>query len=196
MITTEQIKELRDLTGISVMQCKKALEESGGDKEKALLILRKKSSDIATKKGDRELGAGVVESYIHSNKTVGALVELSCETDFVARNEEFVTLARDIAMHITATNPEYADESQISDEVRAKVTEMFKKEVEESGKSADIQAKMMEGKLAGYFGERTLLAQSFVKNPDITIKQLIDGGVQKFGEKIAVSRFARFAVGK
>lgn len=178
------------------MQCKKALEESGGDKEKALLILRKKSSDIATKKGDRELGAGVVESYIHSNKTVGAMVELSCETDFVARNEEFIAMARDIAMHITATNPEYTDETQITDAVRAKVTEMFKKEVEESGKPADIKEKMMGGKLAGYFGERTLLAQSFVKNPDITIKQLIDGGVQKFGEKIAVSRFARFAVAK
>lgn len=196
MITTEQIKELRDETGISVMQCKKALEEAEGDKEKALLILRKKSSDIATKKGDRELGAGVVEAYIHSNKTIGAMVELLCETDFVARNEEFIAMARDIAMHITATNPEYLGEEQVTGDVRTKVTEMFKKEVEESGKPADIQTKMMEGKLAGYFGERTLLAQSFVKNPDITIKQLIDGGVQKFGEKIEVSRFARFAVAK
>ncbi|MBI5400728.1 MAG: elongation factor Ts [Candidatus Yonathbacteria bacterium] len=196
MITTEQIKELRDLTGISVMQCKKALEEADGDKEKALLILRKKSSAIAEKKGDRELGAGVVEAYIHSNKTVGAMIELSCETDFVARNEEFVAMARDIAMHITATNPEYLDKSQITDAVRVKVIEMFKKEVAGSGKPADIQTKMMEGKLLGYFGERTLLAQPFVKNPDITIKQLIDGGVQKFGEKIAVGRFARFAVTK
>ena len=196
MITTEQIKELRDLTGISVMQCKKALEEAAGDKEKALLILRKKSSGIAEKKGDRELGAGVVEAYIHSTKTVGAMVELSCETDFVARNEEFVALARDIAMHITATNPEYTDETQITEDVRTKVIEMFKKEVADSGKPADIQGKMMEGKLAAYFAERTLLAQSFVKNPDLTIKQLIDGGVQKFGEKIAVARFARFAVGK
>ncbi|MGB2580663.1 MAG: elongation factor Ts [Minisyncoccia bacterium] len=196
MITTEQIKELRELTGISIMQCKKALEEASGDKEKALLILRKKSGDIATKKGDRELGAGVVESYIHSNKSVGALVELSCETDFVARNEEFVIMARDIAMHITATNPQYLDETEITEDVRAKVIDMFKKEVEESGKPAEIKEKMMEGKLAGYFGERTLLAQAFVKNPDITIKQLIDGGVQKFGEKIAIARFSRFSVGK
>lgn len=196
MITTEQIKELRDITGVSVMQCKKALEETGGDKEKALLILRKKSAGIAEKKGDRELGAGVVDAYIHSNKTVGTLIELSCETDFVARNEEFIALAREIAMHITATNPAYIDESEITDEVRAKVIEMFKKEVEESGKPADIQSKMMDGKLATYFGERTLLGQSFIKNPDITIKQLIDGGVQKFGEKIAVSRFSRFSVAK
>lgn len=196
MISTEQIKELRDMTGISVMQCKKALEEAGGDKEKALAILRKKSGDIAAKKSDRELGAGVVESYIHTTKTVGALIELSCETDFVARNEEFVALARDIAMHITATSPEYVDETQISEEARAKAIEMFKKEVEESGKPADIKEKMMEGKLTSYFGERTLLAQPFVKNPDMTIKQLIDGGVQKFGEKIAVARFVRFAVSR
>ena len=178
------------------MQCKKALEEASGDKEKALLILRKKSGDIATKKGDRELGAGIIESYIHSNKSVGALVELSCETDFVARNEEFVAMARDIAMHITATNPQYLDETEITEDVRAKVIDMFKKEVEESDKPAEIKEKMMEGKLAGYFGERTLLAQAFVKNPDITIKQLIDGGVQKFGEKIAIARFSRFAVAK
>jgi elongation factor Ts len=196
MITTEQIKELRDLTGVSVMQCKKALEETGGDKEKALLILRKKSAGIAEKKGDRELGAGVVDAYIHSNKTVGTLIELSCETDFVARNEEFIALARDIAMQVTATNPAYIDESEITEEVRAKVIEMFKKEVEESGKPADIQAKMMDGKLATYFAERTLLGQAFIKNPDITIKQLIDGGVQKFGEKIVVSRFSRFSVAR
>ncbi|HAT68838.1 MAG: hypothetical protein A2481_04430 [Candidatus Yonathbacteria bacterium RIFOXYC2_FULL_47_9] len=196
MITTEQIKELRDMTGVSVMQCKKALEETGGDKEKALLILRKKSAGIAEKKGDRELGAGVVDAYIHSNKTVGTLIELSCETDFVARNEEFVALARDIAMHITATNPAYIEESEITEEVRTKVIEMFKKEVEESGKPADIQEKMMEGKITTYFAERTLLGQAFIKNPDITIKQLIDGGVQKFGEKIVVSRFSRFSVAK
>ena len=196
MITTEQIKELRDLTGVSVMQCKKALEETGGDKEKALLILRKKSAGIAEKKGDRELGAGVVDAYIHSNKTVGTLIDLSCETDFVARNEEFIALARDIAMQITATNPAYIDESEITEDVRVKVIEMFKKEVAESGKPADIQEKMMDGKLATYFAERTLLGQAFIKNPDITIKQLIDGGVQKFGEKIVVSRFSRFSVAK
>lgn len=196
MITTEQIKELRDMTGVSVMQCKKALEETGGDKEKALLILRKKSAGIAEKKGDRELGAGVVDTYIHSNKTVGTLIELSCETDFVARNEEFIALARDIAMHITATNPLYIDESEINDDVRAKVTQMFEKEVEESGKPSDIEAKMMGGKLTTYFSEHTLLAQAFIKNPEITIKELIDGGVQKFGEKIVVSRFARFSITK
>jgi len=194
MISTEQIKELRDLTGISVMQCKKALEEAEGDKEKALAILRKKSGDIAAKKSERELGAGVIESYIHTTKSIGALVELSCETDFVARNEEFVALARDIAMHVAASAPEFVDESAITDEVRAQAEVVLRKEAEESGKPADIQAKILEGKLASYFAERTLLAQPFVKNPDITIKQLIDGGVQKFGEKIAIARFVRFAL--
>ena len=196
MITTEQIKELRDMTGISVMQCKKALEEAGGDKEKALALLRKKSGDIAAKKEGRELGAGIIESYIHNTKTVGVLVELSCETDFVARNEGFVVLARDIAMHVAAMNPEYVDESNISEDARVKAIELFKKEVEESGKPADIKEKMMEGKLSSYFAERTLLAQPFVKDPNVTIKQLIDGGVQKFGEKIAIARFVRFAVGR
>ena len=184
------------MTGISVMQCKKALEEADGYKEKALFNLRKKSGDIAAKKNDRMLGASVVESYIHSNHALGVLIELSCETDFVARNEEFVALARDIAMHIAATNPEYTDDAEITDEARKKVTDLFQKEVSDSGKPADIQAKMMEGKLSAYFAEKTLLAQPFVKNPDMTIKQLIDGGVQKFGEKIAVSRFVRFSVGK
>ncbi len=195
MISIEQIKELREMTGISVMQCKKALEDADGDKEKALFLLRKKSGDIAAKKSDRVLGAGVVEAYIHHGHTLGTLVELSCETDFVARNEEFVALARDIAMHISAMNPEYIEEDHITEEARVKVKGMFQKEVSESGKPADIQTKMMEGKLTTYFAEKTLLLQHFVKNPDMTIKQLIDGGTQKFGEKIVVARFVRFSVG-
>lgn len=196
MITNEQIKQLRELTGISVMQCKKALEEAKGDMDKAVLVLRKKSGDIASKKGDRELGAGVIESYIHTTKTVGALIELSCETDFVARNEDFITLARDIAMHITATSPMYVQEKDITDEMRTQAKNLFLKEVEESGKPKDIQDKMMEGKLSAYFSERTLVLQPFVKNPDITVQQLIDNGIQKFGEKVAVARFVRFSIGK
>lgn len=186
MITTEQIKTLRDMTGVSVMQCKKALEESGGDMEKAVLVLRVKSADIALKKGDRELLAGVVQAYIHSNKMIGVLVELSCETDFVARNEEFVALARDIAMHVTATDPLCTSVGDISEDIRTKARELLEKEI--SG--------VTEERLTQYLAERTLLSQLFVKNPDITIQQLIDGGVQKFGEKIAVARFVRFSVAK
>lgn len=183
MITTEQIKELRDLTGISIMQCKKALEEAGGDKEKALEILREKSGEIAAKKGDRVLGAGAIQSYIHSNKTIGALVELSCETDFVARNEEFVAMARDIAMHITATMPEFIDESEVTDEARAKI-------------KAELGESATDEQVAGVVAEKILINQPFIKNPEVTIKGLLDGGVQKFGEKIAVTRFVRFSIVK
>ncbi|OHA80131.1 MAG: hypothetical protein A2675_00565 [Candidatus Yonathbacteria bacterium RIFCSPHIGHO2_01_FULL_51_10] len=194
MATLDEIKELRDATGISVMQCKKALEEAGGDKEKALALLRKKGSEIASKKSDRELGSGVVSAYIHTNHAVGAMVTLSCETDFVAKNEEFLALAYDIAMHITAMNPTYVSDAQVTPEERAKATELFQKEVDESEKPAEIKEKMMQGKLDAYFKERTLLDQSFVKNQDITVRQEIETAIQKFGERIEVKTFVRGAV--
>lgn len=194
MATLDEIKELRDATGISVMQCKKALEEAGGDKEKALALLRKKGSEIASKKSDRELGSGVVSAYIHTNHAVGAMVTLSCETDFVAKNEEFLALAYDIAMHITAMNPTYVSEAQITTEERAKTSELFQKEVDESGKPKEIKEKMMQGKLDTYFKERTLLDQSFIKNQDITVRQEIETAIQKFGERIEVKTFVRSSV--
>jgi len=192
MITTEQIKTLRDSTGISVMQCKKALEEAGGDSEKALVILRKKGGDIAAKKADRTLGAGVISAYIHGNGSVGAMVELSCETDFVSKNSDFKALAYDIAMHVAASSPLYLKAEDVAESEKAKAREVFAKEVE--GKPATIQDKIMQGKLASYFGEKTLLEQPFIKNPELTIKGLIDSGIQKFGEKIEVARFTRFSV--
>lgn len=194
MITTEQIKELRDKTGISVMQCKKALEDASGDQEKALAILRSKGKEIASKKGERTLGSGIIASYIHGNGVVGVMVELSCESDFVAKNEEFKTLAYDIAMHTAATNPKFVQNNQISDDERASASQIFADEVAKSGKPSDIQKKMMEGKLSTYFKEQTLLDQPFVKNPDITVKDLIDTAIQKFGERIEVARFTRFSV--
>jgi elongation factor Ts len=192
MITTEQIKNLRDATGISVMQCKKALEEANGDVEKAMVLLRKKGADIATKKSDRTLGAGVIASYVHSNGTVGSMVELSCETDFVSKNEGFKALAYDIAMHIAASNPKYLKPEDVDEEAKTKAKEVFAKEV--ADKPANIQEKIMEGKLQSYFGDLTLLNQSYIKNPDMTIKALIEAAIQKFGEKIEVARFARFGV--
>ncbi len=189
-ITTEQIKKLRDQTGISVMQCKKALEEAKGDMEKALILLRKKGAEVAAKKGDRVIGAGTIASYIHSNGLVGAMVELSSETDFVANNEEFKKLAHDIAMHITATKPEYLKKEDITPEVRQKATEVFAEEVK--GKPENIKEKILEGKLNSYFGERILLEQPYIKNPDVTIGGLIESAILKFGEKIEVSRFSRF----
>lgn len=191
-ITTEQVKKLRDQTGISVMQCKKALEEAGGDMEKALVIIRKKSGEIAAKKGDRTFKAGAVQAYMHSNGTVGAMVELLCETDFVSGNEEFKALAKDIAMHITATNPKFLSASDITEADKATAKSVFENEAKD--KPEAMRAKIVEGKLNTYFSEMVLLNQPFIKNPDITIQGLIDGAVQKFGEKMAVGRFARFKV--
>ncbi len=197
-ISMEQVKALRDETGVAVMQCKKALEEAGGDMDKARMMLRKKSGEIAAKKGDRDLGAGVVAAYIHGNNTVGAIVELSCETDFVAKNEEFKKLAYDIAMHIAAANPKYRVESDIPEVDREKAKSFFVDEVEKTmaGKPEAIKEKALEGKMNVYFAELVLVKQSYVKNPDLTISQLIEGAVQKFGEKTELTRFTRYAVGK
>ena len=193
-ITTEQIKDLRDQTGVSIMQCRKALEEAGGDMAKALIILRKKSGEIAAKRGDRTFGAGIVQSYIHANGTVGAMVTLICETDFVSGNDEFKALARDIAMHITALNPKFLKKEDITEEARNTAKEVFMNEAKEQmkGKPDAMIEKAIEGKLNSYFGEIVLLDQPFIKNPEVTIQGLIDTAVQKFGEKIAVARYVRF----
>lgn len=194
MVTTEQVKSLRDATGISVMQCKKALEEAGGDAEKAIVILRKKGGAIAAKKADRALGAGALAAYVHGTGTVAAMVELACETDFVAKNEEFRTLARDIAMHVAASNPAYLKAEDVTEEAKHAAREVFAKDV--VGKPVAMQDKIMQGKLFAYFGEKTLLEQPFIKNPEQTVRALLDGAVQKFGEKIEIARFVRFGVGE
>lgn len=192
----DQIKELRDETGVAVMQCKKALEDAGGDMDKARMALRKKSGEIAAKKGDRAFGAGVVASYIHGNNTVGAIVELACETDFVAKNEDFKKLAYDIAMHIVAANPKYRTEADITEEDKAKATAFFEEEVAKMDKPEAIKEKALQGKLDVYFGEQVLVHQPYVKDPEMTIGDLIKGAVQKFGENTEVVRYARFSVGK
>ncbi|MBU6426938.1 elongation factor Ts [Patescibacteria group bacterium] len=192
MITTEQIKELRDQTGVSVMQCKKALEEAGGSMEKALVILRKKSGELSAKKGDRKFGAGTIQAYIHANGAVGAMVELNCETDFVANNEEFKALARDIAMHVAAANPKFLSQNDITDKDKQTAKEVFEAEVK--GKPEVVRQKILDGKLSAYFSEMVLLDQPFIKNPDMKVQGLVDAAVQKFGEKTAIGKFARFKV--
>jgi len=189
-ITSEQIKELRESTGISVMQCKKALEESGGDMAKAMVILKKKGAEAAAKKGDRTLKASQIAAYVHSTGTVGVMVELACETDFVARNPEFKQLGYDIAMHIAASKPEFVKKEDITAEARDLAASVFEKETE--GKPADMKAKILDGKLSAYFSERVLLDQPFIKNSEITIAVLISEAVQKFGEKIEIVRFTRY----
>jgi elongation factor Ts len=190
MNTTDLIKELRDATGVSVMQCKKALEEAGGDKEKALVILKKKGAEAAAKKGDRTLGAGMIQAYIHSTGSVGVMVELGCETDFVAKNPDFKQLAYDIAMHIAASKPEFLKKEEITEADRKTAESVFAQEVE--GKPEAMKAQILEGKLASYFSDRVLLEQPFIKNPDLTIAGVLSEGVQKFGEKIEIVRFVRY----
>ncbi len=192
-ITTEIIKKLRDETGVSVMQCKKALEEAGGDLEKAKIILRKISKQAADKKVGRSLGAGAVASYIHGNGSVGAMVELLCETDFVARNEDFKALARDLAMHITALAPEYLKMEDVKEEDKIKAKELFEKDLDGS-KPKEIRDKIMEGKLSAYFGEKVLLEQAFIKNPEVNIRVLVEQANQKFGERTEIGRFVRFSI--
>ena len=191
-ITTELIKELRDATGVSVMQCKKALVEAGGDMEKALVILRKASSSIAAKKADRELNAGIVASYIHSTQTVGATLILECETDFVAKNPEFIALGKDVAMHIVASAPLFLSPEDVTEADTAKAKEVFAGEAE--GKPEALRATIIEGKLKTYLSEKILLEQPFIKEPEITVRALIERATQKFGEKIAIREFRRFSV--
>jgi elongation factor Ts len=192
-ITTEQIKELREATGVSVMQCKKALEEVDGDIEKAKIILRKISKQAADKKSDRTLGAGSIVSYVHGGGRVGTLLELLCETDFVARNEDFKTLGKDLAMHITALAPQYLKMEDVPEEDKTKARELFEKEADTS-KPKEIRDKIMEGKLSAYFSEKVLLEQNFIKNPEITVKALLEQTVQKFGERTEIGRFVRFSM--
>lgn len=191
-ITSAHIKELRDKTGISVMQCKKALEEAEGDMEKALIILKKKRSEAADKKSDRELAAGAVGSYVHNTNEVAAMVALSCETDFVAKNEEFIALARDIAMHVAALDPKFISRAEVDPVALQKAKEVFTAEIQD--KPADMQEKILEGKLSSYFKEQILLEQPFIKNPETTIGELVNGAVQKFGENVNVTEMKRISV--
>lgn len=191
-ITSAQIKELRDKTGISVMQCKKALEEAAGDMEKAVIILKQKRKEAADKKSDRELGAGAIGVYTHNTGEVASMVLLASETDFVAKNVEFTTLARDIAMHVAALDPKFISRDEVGEEAIAKAKEVFIEDIKD--KPADMQEKIMDGKLASYFKEQILLEQPFVKNPDTTVGEMVSGAVQKFGEKVEVVEFKRLSV--
>lgn len=193
-ITSEQIKALREKTGISVMQCKKALEEAEGDEAKAIILLKKKGAEQAAKKADREFGAGIIEAYIHSNGLVGTIVELASETDFVSNNAEFKNLAKDIAMQITATAPEFLKSSDIDETAASKARELFAQEA--ADKPAELQEKIIQGKMDSYFKDQVLLNQDFIKNPEITIQAMLDTAMQKFGERIEIIRFKRFEIGK
>jgi elongation factor Ts len=191
-ITSVQLKELRAKTGISVMQCKQALEEAEGDMEKAVIILKKRRAEAADKKADRTLGAGAVGVYVHNTNEVAATVLLACETDFVSKNEEFIALAKDVAMHVAATDPKFISKDELPSDATDKAKEVFAPELE--GKPEEMKEKIMEGKLASYFKDQILLEQDFIKNPEQTIGEMISGAIQKFGEKVSIEKISRVSV--
>ena len=195
-ITTQMIKELREKTGAGIVDCKKALVEAGGDIEKAVEILRKKGAAKADKKAERATAEGAVFSYIHGGGKVGVLVELNCETDFVARYETFRELGHEIAMQIAAMAPEYVSKDDVPAEVIEKEKEVLREQALAEGKPEHIVEKIVEGRLAKFYSEKCLLEQPWIKDDSKTIKDLITDYITKLGENIKVRRFARFEVGK
>ena len=189
-ISMDQVKELREKTGISIMQCRKALEDAGGDMDKAFILLQKKGAEAAAKKSERTLKSSRIVSYVHGLGSVAVLVELASESDFVSKNEDFQKLAYDIAMQIAATNPTFIRKEDVSLEERTKVLDVFADEVK--NKPEAMREKILEGKLDSFFKEKILNEQDFIKDPSVTIAGLIQNSIQKFGEKIEITRFVRF----
>jgi len=190
-MSLEKIKNLREKTGAGMVDIKKALEESGGNEEKAIEILRKRGLEKASKKSSREADEGIIASYVHSNNKVGALLKICCETDFVAMNKEFQDLARDIAMHITAMNPMVVSPQDIEEKIIEKEKEIWIAQLEQERKPAEIMEKILAGKEKKFREESALLTQPFVKNPEITIGELISEKTAIIGEKIQVKQFFR-----
>lgn len=196
MITNPKlISQLREQTGAGIVECKNALEEAAGDLEKAIEILRKKGEIKAAKKtAERTTKEGLIHAYIHANGKVGAMIEVSCETDFVARNEEFKTLVHDLAMQVAATNPLYIKPENVPEEVIAKEKEMYLEEIRGQEKPPSVVEKILQGKLEKYFEDVCLLKQPFIKDEDITVEELINQKIAKIGEKIEVKKFIRFQI--
>lgn len=194
-VSIDDIKRLKSLTGVGLTDAKAALEEAGGDFDKALEAMRKKGLTKAEKRGEREARAGVVGTYNHDNR-IGVLVEVNCETDFVARNEIFTDLVKDVAMHIAASAPEYVSTDEIPTEASEKVKAEFAEKAKSEGKPAEMIDKIVDGMLKKHFAERCLLDQPFVKNPDQTVGELVKEHNAKLGENIVVRRFSRMALGE
>lgn len=195
-ITAELVKELRQRTGIGVMECKEALQESQGDIEKAIAILRKKGYSRAKEKMSRETSQGLIQSYIHLDGKIGVLVELNCESDFVARNGEFRELVKNIAMQVAAANPRYVSAEEIPAQEIEGEKEIIRAQLQDTKKPPQIIEKIVEGKIKKYYEEVCLLDQPYIKDNKMSIQQLITTFIAKFGENIKVKRFARFELGK
>ena len=195
-ISAKDVKELRDRTGAGMMECKGALSEAGGDMERAIDILRAKGAAKAAKRAERETREGAVGSYIHMGGKIGVLVEVGCETDFVARNDEFQKLVRDIAMHIAAASPVAVRREDFAADLVERERGVYREQMKESGKPEQIWDKIIDGKIEKFYAEQALLEQPFVKDPDITVGELITRTSAKTGEKVEVRRFTRYALGE
>ena len=195
-ITSEVVKKLRDKTGVGMMDCKKALEETNGDFEKAVEALRKKGIDVANKRSGRQASQGTVAAYIHMGGKIGVLVEVNCESDFVAKSDFFNNFVKDVSMQIAAANPEWVTRDEVPQTVLDKEKEILKDQALKTGKPEKVIEKIVEGKLIKFYSERCLIDQPFVKDQDRTIKQLLDELMAKTGEKCLVRRFVRYQVGE
>ncbi len=193
-ISIDDIKKLKELTGVGLTDAKAALTESNGDFDKALEAMRKKGLTKAEKRGEREAREGLVDSYVHSGR-IGVLVEVTCETDFVARTDDFKNLVHDIALHVSATAPEYIAVEDIPADVEGEKRAEFTEKAASEGKPADIAGKIVEGQLKKYFAEKTLMDQPFIKNPDITVGELVKEHISKLGENIVVRQIKRIELG-
>ena len=194
-ITAQMVKELRDKTNAGMMDCKKALGETEGDMEKSVDLLRQKGLAVAAKRADRATSEGVVECYIHAGGKLGVMVEVGCETDFVAKTDGFQDFARDIAMHIAAVNPVSVGRDDVPAEMVEREKEIYTNQALESGKPENIVEKIVTGKIEKYLSEICLMEQKYVKNPDLTIQDLLNELIAKMGENISIKRFARFQIG-
>lgn len=195
-ISAVMVKQLREKTGAGIMDCKEALSECNGDISIAVDFLRKKGLATAAKRAGRATTEGIIESYIHMDNKLGVLVEINCETDFVAKNDDFKEFAKNIAMHITATNPVSIRPEDVPKKVIDKEKEIYRAQVLEMGKPEQIADKIVEGKMKKYFKENCLMNQAYVRDPDITIEDLLNEMVAKIGENISIKRFARFKIGE
>jgi elongation factor Ts len=194
-ISTETIRELREKTGVGIMDCKNALKECEGNIEKAIEYLRKKGIATAQKRGGRATSQGQVQSYIHAGGKIGVLIEVNCETDFTGKTEDFTQFSKDLAMQIAATNPIAIDREGIPEQVLEKEREIYMTQAKESGKPEKVLDKIVEGKLTKFYADACLLEQPFVKNADITVQDLLNDLIAKTGENIVIRRFARFQLG-
>jgi elongation factor Ts len=195
-ISADQVKKLRDQTGAGFMECKAALTEANGDLEAANTILRKRGLAQAAKKAGRSTSQGSVGSYIHMGGKMGVLVEVNCESDFVARTDQFAALVKEIAMHIAAADPKYVRREEVPAGALDKEREIYRAQFEQSGKPASVVDKIIEGKLGSFYEQVVLLDQKFIRDPNLTVSQVIAEATAKMGENITVSRFARFKVGE